>query len=95
MRAELPSLHRAFVAGGLPPAAPRVPSAEELRDAYLKGVDGGVLAEDVIADLGCGGGNLVIALAQRFPLAKVVGFEVSDTSDPVWKSTPSSGTSEI
>ena len=35
------------------------------------------------------------ALAQRFPLAKVVGFEVSDTSDPVWKSTPSSGTSEI
>ena len=33
-----------------------------------------------IADLGCGGGNLVIALARRFPLAKVVGFEVSDTA---------------
>ena len=33
-----------------------------------------------IADLGCGGGNLVIALAKRFPLAKVVGFEVSDTA---------------
>ena len=48
-----------------------------------------------IADLGCGGGNLVIALARRFPQSKVVGFEVSDTSDPVWKSTPSSGTSEI
>ena len=48
-----------------------------------------------IADLGCGGGNLVIALARRFPTSKVVGFEVSDTSDPVWKSTPSSGTSEI
>ena len=33
-----------------------------------------------IADLGCGGGNLVIALARRFPLARVMGFEVSDTA---------------
>ena len=33
-----------------------------------------------IADLGCGGGNLVIALARRFPKSKVVGFEVSDTA---------------
>ena len=33
-----------------------------------------------IADLGCGGGNLVIALARRFPQSKVVGFEVSDTA---------------
>ena len=33
-----------------------------------------------IADLGCGGGNLVIALARRFPNSKVVGFEVSDTA---------------
>ena len=33
-----------------------------------------------IADLGCGGGNLVIALARRFPTSKVVGFEVSDTA---------------
>ena len=33
-----------------------------------------------IADLGCGGGNLVIALARRFPLTKVVGFEVSATA---------------
>ena len=33
-----------------------------------------------IADLGCGGGNLVIALARRFPTSKVVGFEVSATA---------------
>lgn len=33
-----------------------------------------------IADLGCGGGNLVIALARRFPRSKVVGFDVSETA---------------
>ena len=33
-----------------------------------------------IADLGCGGGNLVIALARRFPQSRVVGFEVSATA---------------
>ena len=48
--------------------------------AKLGSIVGRLERGGAIADLGCGGGNLVIALARRFPLAKVVGFEVSATA---------------
>ena len=33
-----------------------------------------------VADLGCGGGNLLVAMAERFPRSEFHGFEVSDAA---------------
>jgi len=36
-----------------------------------------------VADLGCGGGNLIVAMARKFPKSTFFGYEVS-----VWKLFP-------
>lgn len=60
--------------------------SKHVRDVFLPKVIPLTPANELLvpgakcADLGCGAGNLVVALARRFPGVRVEGFEISETA---------------
>jgi ubiquinone/menaquinone biosynthesis C-methylase UbiE len=69
LKIEPPAPHR-------DPDVPYVPTRQEVVEAMLKMA--GVKAADVVYDLGCGDGRIVIAAAQRFG-ARGVGIDINPT----------------
>ena len=59
-----------------PPDVPYVPSTEEAVDAMLKLAD--VKASDILYDLGCGDGRIVIAAAKKFG-THATGIDIDPT----------------
>ena len=63
----------ALVFGGSP-SVPFVPTREEVMDLVMKALD--LKKGDVLYDLGCGDGRVVIEAARRYPIKKAVCIEI-------------------
>ena len=58
------------------PVVPFVPTREEVLDVVLKALD--LRSGDVLYDLGCGDGRVVVEAARRYPIRKAVCVEIRE-----------------
>lgn len=58
------------------PSVPFVPTRPEVFDLVFQALD--LKEGDVLYDLGCGDGRIVIEAAKRYPIKKAVGVELRD-----------------